>query len=141
MQVTRPPNGFISNPIKPNVLWRVYCYDETQPNDVKIYSGDTHSPEDIGERAMIALQMRQGWAVDMVVGHDNLVLNHHGRWKGASDRDITFQDVVLGNPYPIKRDGYWDDAASWDWIILQAFQDDAFPQPDVSIDGLLATES
>lgn len=127
-----PEPGFRNNPVDPEVPWRAYVsipggslyrtYDPKQG----------HTPDDVPNAVIMIFQMAdETGEMDIVIGGENYVINHRGRWAGASDTAIARQ-IRNGTPFPVTKEGFWDDTQSFRFIVTQALaNDEAFPHPEV----------
>ncbi len=135
MQVGRPAQGFVPNPVDPDVLWRAYIFDDNAEEKLVTYDNRDTLPEDVPDRCVCMLQQLYTNKVEMIFW-DFIVLDHEGRWKGASQADID-TEIALGTPYSAVTAGYYANTLRFHRMVSIILRDSSFPQPDVRVDGLI----
>lgn len=152
----RVPLGFAQNPRNPEVLWRIYYVDASQPNGYKTVSNlEFPNPEDapVNNVACI-LQYMSDQEVDVVYNiepddpenpQDSVVgisiigdiyfINEFGRWQGGWADDTLASRDARGVPYSAVKTGYWTDNETYRRIMNIAAYDTDFPSgiifPDI----------
>lgn len=157
----RVPLGFAQNPRNPDVKWRIYYVDATQPNGYRTASNlEYPDPEDAPvDNVACILQYMSDQEVDVVyniepndpenpddtvkggsIVGDVYFINEVGRWQGGWRSDTLADRDARGIPYSAVKIGYWIDDETFRRIMLVAGFDTDFPSgmkyPEPEGDGV-----
>ncbi len=137
----RVPLGFAQNPRNPDVRWRIYYADVSQPNGYRTASNlEYPDPEDAPDQDIVCiLQYMQDQEVDVVmtadvfesalptVFGDVYFINEFGRWQSGWGPETLTDRVDRGIPFSAVKWGYWTDLENYRRIMLIAAFDTDMP--------------